>query len=206
MEKMKKHMWLSVFTLLVSACCQASTPVVMTSQVTNLTTVEVIRLPTVEDTPVATATATGLNLAETPTVTILKTPYSKFVFYCTSNPDLFMADIAFEIPIEDTFELYFDDMVYPCSIDPHYSNLMHCYGDRVRENQPVKLNLRDMTSQQDIASFEAKTPICIIEPVVSVRGECGRHKTRTECLVQSDICHWIGDGETDGSCRHIHQP
>jgi hypothetical protein len=206
MEKMKKLVWLSVFTILVSACGQASVPVVVTSQVTQLTTVDVIRLPKVEITPLAVVMATEPTPTETPTVTIIKTPYYKFAFYCTSNPDLFMADIAFDIPIEHTFELHFGDIVYPCSIDPRYTNLMHCYGERDGENESVKLNLWDLTFQQNIASIEAQTPICSIETVTPRPFEfsCAKYTNQPDCEAQIDLCHWIQTSPTVGHCRHIY--
>jgi len=72
MATLKKLVWLSVFVLLVSACAQAPAPVVVTSQVTQLTTVEVTRLATVEITKlvIVTATYSGPTKTSTPTATL----------------------------------------------------------------------------------------------------------------------------------------
>lgn len=69
---MKKLVWLSVFVLLFSACGQAPSPVVVTSQVTQMTTVEVTRLTTIEVTRlvVVTATYSGPTETSTPTATL----------------------------------------------------------------------------------------------------------------------------------------
>ena len=45
---MRKVVWLSIIALLVSACGQTPVPVIVTSQVTQLATVEVTRPTTVE--------------------------------------------------------------------------------------------------------------------------------------------------------------
>jgi hypothetical protein len=67
----KRLIWLSVVLMLVSACGQAPTPVIVTSQVTQQTTVEVTRLTTVEVTRlvVVTATYSGPTETFTPTAT-----------------------------------------------------------------------------------------------------------------------------------------
>ena len=125
-------------------------------------------------------------------LTISKTPYSKFAFYCTSAPDLFMADFGFDTPITDTFELRFADVTYPCAIDPHNPNLMHCYGKRIEENKSVKLNLMNMTLQQVIASFETKTPICSTEPIIPGPHvfDCAKYTNPNDCGAHYQQCTW----------------
>ena len=69
---MKNLLWLSVLVLFVSACGQASTPVVVTSQVTQL--VEITRLTTVEITRLVVVTATYSGPTETPVPTATLAP------------------------------------------------------------------------------------------------------------------------------------
>jgi hypothetical protein len=132
--------------------------------------------------------------------TVGPSSFNEFSFYCTSDPDLFMADFTFGKPVTDTLELRFAEVKYPCMIDPHNSNLVHCYGKRIDENQSVKLTLQDMSSQTKVASFDTKTPICGIEPITPQKVNCAQYNMN-QCPLQAE-CKWVFSSFGPGFCQN----